>query len=158
MWEFNICINLCWRKWGNGPFLQMLPVKISKVPEISGVILISTGDWVQRMLHSKINESLIDDLDAGGTRDCPTQFTKAHRHIEAYYIFLLSYVPFIGKSFGTPQSIIQFRCHFTSLPWPQMYKIKHLGMHTASASICERTRHSQKLASAISLFLKFDHY
>lgn len=54
------------------------------MPEISGVNMLSTGDWVQRLLHSKINESLIDDLDADGSREHPTQFTKAQRHTVAY--------------------------------------------------------------------------
>lgn len=35
---------------------------------------------------------------------------------------------------------------FLSLPWPQMYKIKHLGMQTASTNICERMGRFQKLS------------
>ncbi|CAI9620409.1 unnamed protein product, partial [Staurois parvus] len=34
---------------------------------------------------------------------------------------------------------------FQSPPWPQVYKIKHLGMQTASANICERMGRSQEL-------------
>ena len=33
-----------------------------------------------------------------------------------------------------------------SLPWPQLYKIKHLGMQTASTNICERIGRSQELS------------
>ncbi|CAI9555334.1 unnamed protein product, partial [Staurois parvus] len=32
---------------------------------------------------------------------------------------------------------------FQSPPWPQVYKIKHLGMQTASTNICERMGRSQ---------------
>ena len=35
---------------------------------------------------------------------------------------------------------------FQSLPWPQVYKIKHLGMQTASTNICERMGRSQELS------------
>ncbi|CAI9623398.1 unnamed protein product, partial [Staurois parvus] len=35
---------------------------------------------------------------------------------------------------------------FQSHPWPQVYKIKHLGMQTASTNICERMGHSQELS------------
>ncbi|CAI9545476.1 unnamed protein product, partial [Staurois parvus] len=35
---------------------------------------------------------------------------------------------------------------FQSPPWPQVYKIKHLGMQTASTNICERMGHSQELS------------
>ncbi|CAI9584240.1 unnamed protein product [Staurois parvus] len=34
---------------------------------------------------------------------------------------------------------------FQSPPWPQVYKIKHLGMQTASTNICERMGRSQEL-------------
>jgi len=34
---------------------------------------------------------------------------------------------------------------FQSLPWPQLYKIKHLDMQTASTNICERMDCSQEL-------------
>ena len=33
-----------------------------------------------------------------------------------------------------------------SLPWPQVYKSKHLGMQTVSTDICERTGCSQELS------------
>ncbi|CAI9595305.1 unnamed protein product, partial [Staurois parvus] len=33
---------------------------------------------------------------------------------------------------------------FQSPPWPQVYKIKHLGMQTASTNICERMGRSQE--------------
>ncbi|CAI9574130.1 unnamed protein product, partial [Staurois parvus] len=36
---------------------------------------------------------------------------------------------------------------FQSPPWPQVYKIKHLGMQTASTNICERMGHSQELSA-----------
>ena len=32
---------------------------------------------------------------------------------------------------------------FQSLPWPQVYKSKHLGMQAVSTNICERMDHSQ---------------
>ena len=35
---------------------------------------------------------------------------------------------------------------FQSLPWPQVYKFKHLGMQTASTNICERMGRSQELS------------
>ncbi|CAI9615467.1 unnamed protein product, partial [Staurois parvus] len=35
---------------------------------------------------------------------------------------------------------------FQSPPWPQVYKIKHLGKQTASTNICERMGHSQELS------------
>ncbi|CAI9555616.1 unnamed protein product, partial [Staurois parvus] len=35
---------------------------------------------------------------------------------------------------------------FQSPPWPQVYKIKHLGMQTASINICERMGRSQELS------------
>ncbi|CAI9582248.1 unnamed protein product [Staurois parvus] len=35
---------------------------------------------------------------------------------------------------------------FQSPPWPQVYKIKHLGMQTASTNICERMGHSKDLS------------
>ncbi|CAI9610386.1 unnamed protein product [Staurois parvus] len=35
---------------------------------------------------------------------------------------------------------------FQSPPWPQVYKIKHLGMQTASTNICERMGCSQELS------------
>ncbi|CAI9548397.1 unnamed protein product, partial [Staurois parvus] len=35
---------------------------------------------------------------------------------------------------------------FLSPPWPQVYKIRHLGMQTASTNICERMGHSQELS------------
>ncbi|CAI9621269.1 unnamed protein product, partial [Staurois parvus] len=33
-----------------------------------------------------------------------------------------------------------------SPPWPQVYKIKHLGMQAASTNICERMGRSQELS------------
>ena len=35
---------------------------------------------------------------------------------------------------------------FQSLPWPQVYESKHLGMQTASTNICERMARSQELS------------
>ena len=35
---------------------------------------------------------------------------------------------------------------FQSLPWPQVYKSKYLGMQTVSTNICERMGHSQELS------------
>ncbi|CAI9600383.1 unnamed protein product, partial [Staurois parvus] len=35
---------------------------------------------------------------------------------------------------------------FQSPPWPQVYKIKHLGMQTASTNIYERMGRSQELS------------
>ena len=35
---------------------------------------------------------------------------------------------------------------FQSLPWPQVYKSKHLGMQTVSTNICERMGRSQELS------------
>ncbi|CAI9614032.1 unnamed protein product, partial [Staurois parvus] len=35
---------------------------------------------------------------------------------------------------------------FQSPLWPQVYKIKHLGIQTASTNICERMGHSQELS------------
>ncbi|CAI9562803.1 unnamed protein product, partial [Staurois parvus] len=35
---------------------------------------------------------------------------------------------------------------FQSPPWPQVYKIKHLGMQSASINICERMGRSQELS------------
>ncbi|CAI9535287.1 unnamed protein product, partial [Staurois parvus] len=35
---------------------------------------------------------------------------------------------------------------FQSPPWPQVYKIKHLDMQTASTNICERMGRSQALS------------
>ncbi|CAI9561573.1 unnamed protein product, partial [Staurois parvus] len=35
---------------------------------------------------------------------------------------------------------------FQSPPWPQVYKIKHLGIPTASTNICERMGCSQELS------------
>ena len=35
---------------------------------------------------------------------------------------------------------------FQSLPWPQVYKFKHLGMQTASTNICERMGRSEELS------------
>ncbi|CAI9575651.1 unnamed protein product, partial [Staurois parvus] len=35
---------------------------------------------------------------------------------------------------------------FQSPPWPQVYKIKHLGMQTASTNICKRMGRSQELS------------
>ncbi|CAI9574383.1 unnamed protein product, partial [Staurois parvus] len=46
---------------------------------------------------------------------------------------------------GIPLQIIGFRCS-NHLPWPQVYKIKHLGMQTASTNICERIALSQELS------------
>ncbi|CAI9590381.1 unnamed protein product, partial [Staurois parvus] len=34
---------------------------------------------------------------------------------------------------------------FQSTPWPQVYKIKHLGMQTTSTNLCERMGRSQEL-------------
>ena len=36
---------------------------------------------------------------------------------------------------------------FQSLPWPQVYKIKHQGMQTVSTNICERMGRSQELSA-----------
>ncbi|CAI9614278.1 unnamed protein product [Staurois parvus] len=36
---------------------------------------------------------------------------------------------------------------FQSPPWPQVYKIKHLLMQTASTNICERMSRSQQLSN-----------
>ncbi|CAI9604080.1 unnamed protein product, partial [Staurois parvus] len=46
-----------------------------------------------------------------------------------------------------PKVLGQYHCIqvFQSPPWPQVYKIKHLGMQTASINICERMGHSQEL-------------
>ncbi|CAI9594857.1 unnamed protein product [Staurois parvus] len=35
---------------------------------------------------------------------------------------------------------------FQSPPWPQVYKMKYLGMQTVSTNICERMGHSQELS------------
>ncbi|CAI9559846.1 unnamed protein product [Staurois parvus] len=35
---------------------------------------------------------------------------------------------------------------FQSPPWPQVYKIKHLGMQTTSTNICERMGRAQELS------------
>ncbi|CAI9585828.1 unnamed protein product, partial [Staurois parvus] len=35
---------------------------------------------------------------------------------------------------------------FQSPPWPQVYKIKYLGMQAASTNICERMGRSQELS------------
>ncbi|CAI9564511.1 unnamed protein product, partial [Staurois parvus] len=35
---------------------------------------------------------------------------------------------------------------FQSPPWPQVYKIKHLSMQTASKNICERMGRTQELS------------
>ncbi|CAI9561611.1 unnamed protein product [Staurois parvus] len=35
---------------------------------------------------------------------------------------------------------------FQSPPWPQVYKIKHLSIQTASTNICERMGRSQELS------------
>ncbi|CAI9603544.1 unnamed protein product [Staurois parvus] len=48
----------------------------------------------------------------------------------------------IVKSIGTPLQIMVFQLP----PWPQVYKIKHLGMQTASTNICERMGRSQELS------------
>ncbi|CAI9535493.1 unnamed protein product, partial [Staurois parvus] len=47
------------------------------------------------------------------------------------------HIHYIAISIGTPlpNNWIQV---FQSPPWPQVYKIKHLGMQTASTNICER--------------------
>ncbi|CAI9533811.1 unnamed protein product, partial [Staurois parvus] len=37
---------------------------------------------------------------------------------------------------------------FQSPPWSQVYKIKHLGMQTASTNICERMGRSQELSDS----------
>lgn len=37
---------------------------------------------------------------------------------------------------------------FQSRPWPQVYKIKHLGMEAASTNICERMGPSQELSES----------
>ncbi|CAI9570331.1 unnamed protein product [Staurois parvus] len=37
---------------------------------------------------------------------------------------------------------------FQSLPWPQVYKIKHQGMQTASTNICERMGCTQELSDS----------
>ncbi|CAI9547019.1 unnamed protein product, partial [Staurois parvus] len=38
---------------------------------------------------------------------------------------------------------------FPSASWPQVYKIKHPGMQTASRNICERMSHSQELSESV---------
>ncbi|CAI9536592.1 unnamed protein product, partial [Staurois parvus] len=50
-----------------------------------------------------------------------------------------------AKSIRTPLQIIVFRCS-NHLHGPQVYKIKHLGMQTASTNMCERMDHPQELS------------
>ncbi|CAI9552823.1 unnamed protein product [Staurois parvus] len=47
-----------------------------------------------------------------------------------------------AKSIGKPLQIIGFRCS-NHLHGHSVYKIKHLGMQTASTNICERMGRSQ---------------
>ncbi|CAI9536526.1 unnamed protein product, partial [Staurois parvus] len=47
---------------------------------------------------------------------------------------------------GVPITSTQWIQVFQSPPWPQVYKIKHLGMQTASTNICERMGRSQELS------------
>ena len=48
----------------------------------------------------------------------------------------------IAKRIHSPiQSVLQ------SLPWPQVYKRKHLGMQTVPTNICERMGCSQELSA-----------
>ncbi|CAI9563504.1 unnamed protein product, partial [Staurois parvus] len=54
-------------------------------------------------------------------------------------------IHYIAKSIGTPLQIIGFLV-FHSPPWPKMYKIKHLGMQTASTNIFEIMGRSQQLS------------
>ncbi|CAI9620917.1 unnamed protein product, partial [Staurois parvus] len=59
-------------------------------------------------------------------------------------VIKISYMLYCQKYWDTPPNHwIQV---FQSPPWPQMYKIKNLGMKTASTKICERTGHSQELS------------
>ncbi|CAI9575463.1 unnamed protein product, partial [Staurois parvus] len=54
------------------------------------------------------------------------------------------YILYCQKYWDTPPNhLIQV---FQSPPCPQMYKIKHLGMQTASTNICERMGRSQELS------------
>lgn len=79
------------RESGSGHRVRILR-EFCEVPEISGVNLLSTGDQDQRLPHSKINESLIDDLDADGRKDRPTQYTKLYRHMhKVKYTLLYTY-------------------------------------------------------------------
>lgn len=90
------------------------------MPEISGAILLPTGDRVHRLLHSKINESLIDDLDADGRKDRPIQFIKAHR-------LTLSYIQCTNAHIWNMLTILleinsvcnQEKCKITLLPMVQ---------------------------------------
>ncbi|CAI9579574.1 unnamed protein product, partial [Staurois parvus] len=60
--------------------------------------------------------------------------------IQILYIYTL----YCQKYWDTPPNHwIQV---FQSPPWPQVYKIKHLGMQTASTNICEGMGRSQKLS------------
>ncbi|CAI9599881.1 unnamed protein product, partial [Staurois parvus] len=57
------------------------------------------------------------------------------------YIYICIYTLNCQKYWdSSPNHWIQV---FQSPPWPQMYKIKHLGMQTASTNICERMGCSQ---------------
>ncbi|CAI9610811.1 unnamed protein product, partial [Staurois parvus] len=63
---------------------------------------------------------------------------------EKYSILCTHYTLYCQKYWDTPPNHwIQV---FQSPPWPQMYKIKHLGMQTASTNICEKMDRSQDLS------------
>ncbi|CAI9598614.1 unnamed protein product, partial [Staurois parvus] len=61
------------------------------------------------------------------------------------YIYTHTHTHYIAKVLAilNPNNWIQV---FQSPPWPQVYKIKHLGMQTASTNICERMMCSQELS------------
>ncbi|CAI9543891.1 unnamed protein product, partial [Staurois parvus] len=68
---------------------------------------------------------------------------------ECVYIYIYIYIyiqTILPKVLGHPPNHwIQV---FQSPPWPQVYKIKHLGMQTASTNICERMGRSQELSDS----------
>ncbi|CAI9578858.1 unnamed protein product, partial [Staurois parvus] len=58
----------------------------------------------------------------------------------------IPYIHYIAKCIGIGPNLDGWVNVFQSPPWPQVYKIKHLGMQTASTNICERMGCSQELS------------
>lgn len=77
---------------------------------------------------------------------CPVSaqlWTKTSRFLNDSTTMKLLPTRYTAKRIQSPTQILELR---QSLPWPQVYNIKHLGMHTASVNIRERMELSQELS------------
>ncbi|CAI9603277.1 unnamed protein product, partial [Staurois parvus] len=60
------------------------------------------------------------------------------------YVYIYIYIYIYWQKYQNILHLIHLQ--FQSPPGPQLYKVKHLGIHTASSNICERMGRSQELS------------